>query len=237
VRTTNVRRGKIDWNTESFVTDEVYTEYMTRGIPKIGDVIFTMEAPMGDAGVVDSDRKFSLAQRLLLLRGKPKLLHGGFLAHALQASPVRRAIEHRATGTTVLGIAYKRFKYVRLPIAPIAEQKEIVRRVDELFALSDAIERRVRAAAIRADKLPQAILSKAFSGELVPTEAELARTEGRTYETAEAMLKRVHDEAASKGATKEGRNGRGGPDSRPDRARSDVEAAQARRRVRPAGAR
>jgi type I restriction enzyme S subunit len=191
VRTTNVRRGKIDWNTESFVTEEVYGEYMTRGFPKVGDVIFTMEAPMGDAGVVDSDRKFSLAQRLLLLRGKPKLLDGGFLAHMLQASPVRRAIEHRATGTTVLGIAYKRFKYVRLPIAPIIEQKEIVRRVDKLFALADAIECRVRAATIRANKLPQAILSKAFSGELVPTEAELARAEGRAYETAEELLARV----------------------------------------------
>jgi type I restriction enzyme S subunit len=123
----------------------------------------------------------------------------------LQAAPVRRAIEHRATGSTVLGIAYKRLRYVRLPIPPVVEQEEIVRRVDRLFALSDTIERRVEAATSRADKLPQAILSKAFSGELVPTEADLARAEGRTYETAAELLARVTAEAPKPSATNRGR--------------------------------
>jgi type I restriction enzyme S subunit len=40
----------------------------------------------------------------------------------------------------------------------------------------------------RADKLTQAILAKAFRGELVPTEAELARKEGRDYEPASVLL-------------------------------------------------
>jgi hypothetical protein len=47
---------------------------------------------------------------------------------------------------------------------------------------------------LTADRLPQAILSKAFAGELVPTEAELARAEGRAYETAEELLRRVQGE-------------------------------------------
>lgn len=60
---------------------------------------------------------------------------------------------------------------LRLP--PIPEQREIVRRVVVLFKLADAVERRVAAATARAEKLTQAILAKAFRGELVPTEAEL----------------------------------------------------------------
>jgi type I restriction enzyme S subunit len=43
----------------------------------------------------------------------------------------------------------------------------------------------------RLTRLPQAVLSKAFSGELVPTEAELARAEGREYESASALLARL----------------------------------------------
>ena len=62
---------------------------------------------------------------------------------------------------------------VSLP--PLNVQREIVRRVESLFALADAIEKRVAAASARADKLTQAILAKAFRGELVPTEAELNR--------------------------------------------------------------
>lgn len=191
VRTTNVRHGRIDWNTESFVTEAIYEQFMTRGIPKLGDVIFTMEAPLGDAAPVDTDRKFSLAQRLLLLRGRRDLLQGPFLALILQSPQVRRSVEARATGSTVLGIAYKRLRYVRLPIPSMHEQAEIVRRVDDLFALATAIEQRVERAAASAGSLPQAILSKAFAGELVPTEAELARAEGRDYETAEQLLERV----------------------------------------------
>ncbi len=78
-----------------------------------------------------------------------------------------------------------------LPIPPVNEQAEIVRVLKNMLRLASAIDVRVNVATTRANKLPQAILSKAFSGELVPTEAELARLEGRTYETAEELLKRV----------------------------------------------
>jgi type I restriction enzyme S subunit len=68
--------------------------------------------------------------------------------------------------------------------------------------LADAIERRVGKPAAKAAKLPQAILKKAFSGELVPTEAELARAEGRSYETAEELLARVRGAGEGKPAAK-----------------------------------
>jgi type I restriction enzyme S subunit len=48
---------------------------------------------------------------------------------------------------------------------------------------------------IGANQRSNGVFAKAFSGELVPTEAELARAEGRTYETADELLKRVTGEA------------------------------------------
>ena len=197
VRTTHVRNGRIDWNVDTFVTRDVYDKYMTRGIPRRGDVLFTMEAPLGEAAVVDRDERFSLAQRILLLRGRRDLLVGTFFALALHSRPVRKAIEVRATGTTVSGIAYKRFKYVRLPIPPLHEQEAIVAAVTDLYDLADAIERRVRTAISRSERLPQSILSKAFSGELVPIEAELARLDGRDYEPASVLLERIKTEVAA----------------------------------------
>lgn len=77
------------------------------------------------------------------------------------------------------------------------EQQEIVRRVEALFTLADAIEKRVAAATARAEKLTQAILAKAFRGELVPTEAELARRGGRDYESASALLARIRAERSA----------------------------------------
>jgi len=65
-----------------------------------------------------------------------------------------------------------------IPLPPLNEQREIARRVEALLKLAEAIEKRVAAATARAEKLTQAILAKAFRGELVPTEAELARRGG-----------------------------------------------------------
>lgn len=57
-------------------------------------------------------------------------------------------------------------------------------------------------------KLTQSILAKAFRGELVPTEAELAKAEGRSYETAERLFMRIKRErAAQEGVRGRGRKG------------------------------
>jgi type I restriction enzyme S subunit len=83
---------------------------------------------------------------------------------------------------------------VAVPFPPIEEQHEIVNRIEALFKLADAIVARVAAARQRTEVLTQAILAKAFSGELVPTEAELARREGREYEPASVLLEKIRRE-------------------------------------------
>jgi type I restriction enzyme S subunit len=77
------------------------------------------------------------------------------------------------------------------PVPPADEAEEIVCRIDALFKLADAIGHRVSMATLRAEKLTQAILAKAFRGELVPTEAELARLSSRDFEPASELLERV----------------------------------------------
>jgi restriction endonuclease S subunit len=46
ITSANIKNGRIDWNTNKFVSEETYQAFMTRGIPQQGDVIFTMEAPL-----------------------------------------------------------------------------------------------------------------------------------------------------------------------------------------------
>jgi hypothetical protein len=85
---------------------------------------------------------------------------------------------------------------------------------DGIAGLADAIEKRVAAATAQADTRRQAILAKAFRGELVPTEAELARREGRDYEPASVLLERIRAErkgreAPSKGVRRDRRRAKG----------------------------
>ena len=57
---------------------------------------------------------------------------------------------------------------IPVPIAPLPEQQEIVRRVEALFTLADQLEARYAKAKAHVEKLTQSILAKAFRGELVP---------------------------------------------------------------------
>ena len=78
-----------------------------------------------------------------------------------------------------------------LALPPSDEQVKIVLRVRHLLSFADRIEARVATARKRVEALTQSILAKAFRGELVPTEAEVAEAEGREYETASMLLERV----------------------------------------------
>ena len=86
-----------------------------------------------------------------------------------------------------------------MSLPPLAEQAEIVQRVNDLFTLANTIDERVEVAACRTGKVKEAILAKAFRGELVPTEAELAPAEGREYESAATLLQRIHEEHCQQG--------------------------------------
>jgi type I restriction enzyme S subunit len=85
-------------------------------------------------------------------------------------------------------------KVMPIPLPPYPEQQEITQQVNVLRAWADAVQRRVEAGLARVEKLTQAVLEKAFRGELVTTEAELARQEGRDYEPASVLLDRIRAE-------------------------------------------
>ena len=99
------------------------------------------------------------------------------------------------TSAGLHSLSVRKIAEMTVPLPPPEEQREIVRRVNALFALADRIERRVATAAARAGRLTQAVLARAFRGELVPTEAELARAEGRAYEPAGELLGRIREES------------------------------------------
>jgi type I restriction enzyme, S subunit len=130
------------------------------------------------------------------------------LNSALNAEATKNQVD-----ATVHGVGRPRrnlseIKAIAVPVPPLAEQHEIVRRVTALLAFADSIEQRLIAASSRANALTQSILAKAFRGELVPTEAALARAEGRDYEPASVLLDRIaQTRQSSRPNTRSPRNG------------------------------
>ncbi len=174
-----------------------------------GDLLITkMGEPPGDTALYPNDRLPGIITAdCIKLTTNTNVASASYMRLCLRAEPARGQMLERSMGVAQQKLSLARFREIRFRLPGIDEQAEIVRQVDRLFTLAGTIERHVAAAAARADKLPQAILSKAFSGELVPTEAELARAEGREYETAEALLARVARPPTSMNSNRRRTNG------------------------------
>ena len=106
-----VKGGRIKTPTE-FIAIEDYDFWMRRGIPRLGDVLITTEAPLGEVAQLCQQR-VALAQRLILLRGKSEVLDNRFLKFLMQSAPVQHQLHARATGTTVLGIKQKELRQIQ----------------------------------------------------------------------------------------------------------------------------
>jgi len=106
----NIRNGKIDYNiSKEYVKTEKYEEIMSRGLPKIGDVLITTEAPLGEVASIDNE-SIALAQRIIKLRGKREKLENKYLKYYMLSKEFQKEIKNDATGSTVEGIKGSRLK-------------------------------------------------------------------------------------------------------------------------------
>jgi type I restriction enzyme S subunit len=87
---------------------------------------------------------------------------------ALRSEGVQRRMQLAIRGVAVRGINIGDVRALQIPLPPRAEQTEIVRRVEALFAFADRLEARLAQAKTAVDRLTPSLLSKAFRGELVP---------------------------------------------------------------------
>ncbi len=99
----------------------------------------------------------------------------GFLTYVLNSPLILAIVRDQTGGTSSPHLNVGDIKAFPIPLPPISEQEEIVRRIERFFVLADRIEQRLKVAIARTERITQSVLARAFAGELVPTEAELAR--------------------------------------------------------------
>jgi type I restriction enzyme S subunit len=216
LRIPNVAQGQINLDNLKYATED---ELHEKGSVAPSDFLIVRtngsQDLIGRGSLVTEryDQPHYFASYLIRLRLVPYKGVESFVAWLWQSLYVRDLLEQEAVSSAgQYNISLSKLSQFVLPMPPLAEQQEIVLRVEQLFKFADAIERRMAAAMVRAEKLIQSVLAKAFRGELVPTEAELARAEGRDYEPASVLLQRIRLEreqpAGDKPGAKNGRSGR-----------------------------
>ena len=118
-----IKNGRIETPTE-FIAVGNYDAWMRRGMPKCGDVVLTVEAPLGEVAQLGPE-KIALAQRVVTLRGKAGFLDSTYLLYLLQSEAIQDQLRSRATGTTVLGIKQSELRKIQITVPPFAFQLEV----------------------------------------------------------------------------------------------------------------
>ncbi|MCK2183822.1 restriction endonuclease subunit S [Halomonas getboli] len=119
----------------------------------------------------------------------------GYVMRCLGSSSLKRQLVGKAKhAVNQASINQKDVKSCVIPLPQVEEQAEIVRRVDQLFAFADQVEKQVENAQARVNKLTQSILAKAFRGELTADwRAENPELISGAH-SAEALLARIKAE-------------------------------------------
>jgi type I restriction enzyme S subunit len=135
--------------------------------------------------VSEAERDCAYAGYLIRLRPNRAKIEPAFLNLVLASYDVRLQIELEARSTSgVNNVNSEEVRALRFTLPLLAEQQEIVRRVDALFSLADQLELRLAKARTQVDKLTPSLLAKAFRGELVPQDP--------SDEPASVLLQRIN---------------------------------------------
>lgn len=135
----NIKDGYIDYDaSQEFVREEDYFEIMQRGLPCIGDILMTTEAPLGNIAQVDNTN-VALAQRIIKFSARKDSFQNHFLYYQLRSSFFKSQLEKFATGSTALGIKAERFCYLKLLYPPLLEQQKIADFLDRETAKIDSL--------------------------------------------------------------------------------------------------
>ena len=158
-----------------------------------GDILFSRMASVGRAGIVGKQLDGALFNyHIMRLRLEPTRVEPKFFAAYVRgASQVREYLKAVNHGATRDGINTSQLMNMPIAVAPIFEQRDIIAEIDKQFSrLDEAVANLTRVKA-NLKRYKAAVLKAAVEGRLVPTEAELARREGRRYETGAQLLRRI----------------------------------------------
>ena len=173
LRNINVRW--FDFDLDDLFEIKVSEEEMQKYSIQNGDVLVFEGGEPGRAAIWRNGNTNIIFQKALHRVRLNNTVLPEFFLYNLKVDSVNNVLSSLFTGTTIKHLTGVAFSDYSINIPPIEEQQEIVRRVESLFAKADQIEASYQKLKAKIEQLPQAILAKAFRGELVaqlPTDGD-----------------------------------------------------------------
>ena len=162
----NIKKGEINYGaSQEYVSEKDYPQVMSRGIPEIGDVLFTTEAPLGEVAQVDKT-DIALAQRIIKFSGQNGILDNTYLKFYIMSNAFQDSLMTFATGSTALGIKSDRLSYLRQLIPPLKEQLLITEHIERNLKTFDVLMMKAEQAIQLMQERRTALISAAVTGKI-----------------------------------------------------------------------
>jgi type I restriction enzyme, S subunit len=167
----NIKNGAINYEaSQEFISIDEYPSVMQRGLPQMGEVLFTMEAPLGQVANIDRT-DIALAQRIVKFNGLPDFVNNYFLKYWIMGTGCQVQLEQLATGSTALGIKSSKLGQIRISLPPVTAQEEIVLYLDAALSKIDSLIRKAEQAIVLQREHRTALISAAVTGKIDVREA------------------------------------------------------------------
>ena len=162
----NVRSGKLEFEDTRFVSRQYADAVDVFRKPTRGDILYTLVGSFGIALRVDTDREFCIQRHIGVFRSH-KLSPTSYLVHVLNSLLAFSQAIDVATGTAQKTVPLAGLRRFAIPLAPLAEQQQIVVEVERRLSVIEELEAAIQANLTRADRLRQSVLRQAFDGKLI----------------------------------------------------------------------
>jgi len=190
LRITDIQDDQVDWSTvpSCDVGDTESEKYLLSE----GDLVFARTgATVGKSfllrGIVPRAVFASYLIRVKLRSDiDPK-----YVAYFFQSPAYWNQIAESSAGIGQPNVNGTKLAQIRIPVAPPSRQQEIVAEIEKQFSRLDEAVANLQRVKANLKRYKASVLKEAVEGRLVPLEAELARRDGRSFETGEQLLQRI----------------------------------------------
>ncbi len=171
---------------EEKITERAIAESSAKLIPA-GAVLVAMYGSIGKLGIATAP--LTTNQAIAFCVPNTRQIGSLYLFYWLMSQ--RTALFRMGKGGTQLNISQTVLRGLSMPLAPLPDQHRIVAAIETHFSRLDAAVASLTRAKANVKRARASVLKAAVEGRLVPTEAALARAEGRPYEPASVLLDRI----------------------------------------------
>ncbi|MDN8557920.1 restriction endonuclease subunit S [Citrobacter werkmanii] len=202
----DVQEDELLFDNVKYLSDTVAAKALNRCNPEKNDILIVSRgATVGRTHLVSTSKTFCLMGSVLLIKLDTEQVIPEYMKLIFNDISGQQQLVSASGATAQQAIYIRDVKEFSFKLISLHEQHEIVRRVEQLFAYADTIEKQVNNALARVNSLTQSILAKAFRGELTAQwraeNPDLISGEN----SAAALLEKIKAERAASGGKKTSR--------------------------------